>query len=185
MRALASMDASLRRTRHKFLRSAAKLFRLYILDIVKLPVPEQPEPFSDQVPEIVFPFALPCSVRVLPAGVPESTVNPKEPVTFPLKFPLKLNEPDSLAAVVKQGEADVNLKLLMLRLPSPLTISDVPNVNIVALVESVSVAFQLPLMLVGFELDPQPTRVSPAISKIAAAKYFMYDPSVFRVRRGA
>jgi len=48
----------------------------YIFVIVKLPDPVQPvPPVKDQVPEMVFPFAVPDRVNVLPLGDPDITVN--------------------------------------------------------------------------------------------------------------
>src|SRR5579864_4974889 len=152
--------------------------------MVKVPLPLQPVPVSDQVPVMVFPFAVPFKVSMEPAGEADCAVKPKLPFTLPLKLPLRVNDPLSELAVAKQGELDVNLKLLMASEPSPFTMSEVPNVNMVALVESISVAFQLPLMLAGFELEPQPTSVSPTISKSATAKYFIRLIPRFLVSEG-
>ena len=64
--------------------------------------PEPPE--SVHVPEMVFPLTVPISVRVLPAGDPERTFIPNEPETLPLKFPLRVNVPDSVSPETKHGE---------------------------------------------------------------------------------
>ena len=77
----------------------------YIRVMAKVPLPAHPEPpESVQVPEIVFPVAVPISVRVLPAGDPDRTFIPNEPETLPLKFPLSVNVPDSVSPETKQGE---------------------------------------------------------------------------------
>ena len=125
--------------------------RIYIFVIEKVPFPLQPVPFSFQVPEMVFPFAVPVKTSVPPPGVPD-TLNPNVPVTLPLKLPLSVNVPVSVSAATRHGEADVNLKLLMASVPSPFTTSDVPMVKMVALVESIRVAVQVPLMLAGLPL---------------------------------
>ena len=65
----------------------------YILVMVKVPVPEQPVPVIVHVPVMVFPFAVPVRLTVLPAGVPEVTVNPKVPFTLPLVSPVRVKVP--------------------------------------------------------------------------------------------
>ena len=48
----------------------------YPFVIVKLPEPVQPvPPVKDHVPEMVFPFAVPDRVSVLPLGDPDITPN--------------------------------------------------------------------------------------------------------------
>jgi hypothetical protein len=44
---------------------------------------------------MVFPFAVPVSLSELP-GVVELTVRPNDPVTLPLKFPVKEKDPVSV-----------------------------------------------------------------------------------------
>src|SRR4051812_23371045 len=115
--------------------------------MVKVPFPLQPPlPVRVQVPEIVFPFAVPESASVLPAGDPDSTVNPNFPFTFPLKSPLSVNEPASVSPETKHAESVVKLKLETLNEPSPFTFSEVPKAKTVELLPLISVAFQLPLM---------------------------------------
>ena len=128
---------------------------------------------------MVLPFAVPVRFSEFP-GVAEVTASPNEPVTLPLKFPVSENDPVSVDAVPKHGEGDVIVKLLTLTDPLlPLDTSDIPSVNWVALLESISVAFQLPLMLAGFVLfEPQPTRVSAATSNTANANCFINNSSV-------
>src|SRR5208282_5261092 len=128
---------------------------------MNVPFPLQPVPFSFQVPEIVLPFAVPVKISVPPPGVPD-TLNPNVPVTLPLKLPLSVNDPLSVVAATRKKEAEENLKLLMASVPSPFTTSDVPMVKMVALVESISVAAQVPLMLAGLPLfEPHPAKMSP------------------------
>jgi hypothetical protein len=70
---------------------------IYIFVIVKVPEPLQLEvPVNVQLPEMVLPFTLPVRVRRLPEGVPDCTVIPNLPVTFPLKFPANVNDPVSV-----------------------------------------------------------------------------------------
>jgi hypothetical protein len=90
----------------------------YILVMVNLPEPVQPVlPVNVQLPEIVFPAALPVSVRVLPDGVPDCTINPNLPFTCPLRFPDSVNEPVSVSPLTKQGELVVNWKFKTLTEP--------------------------------------------------------------------
>src|SRR5215475_12934857 len=91
----------------------------YIFVMVKVPFPVQPPvPVKVQVPEMVLPFAVPSSASELPDGSPDCTFIPKVPFTFPLKFPLSVKEPVSVSPETKQGEFVVNLKLVMLSVPS-------------------------------------------------------------------
>ena len=115
--------------------------------MVKFPDPVQPIPFKDHVPEIVFPLAVPDSVSVLPAGLPDCTTNWNFPVTLPLKSPISVNAPVSVSPDTKHGESVVKLKLLTLSEPSPFTTNDVPKVKMEVPFASVRVAFQIPLIL--------------------------------------
>jgi len=152
---------------------------IYIFVIVKVPEPEQPVPFIVHMPEIVFPVAMPVRVIVLPTGVPEFTTNPKVPFTLPLKLPLNLNDPVAVSPETKHGELLVKVKFEMLSDPSPFTTSDVPKLKAVTLFESMSVAFQVPLILAGVELfEPQPTKISPTARNTATANCFMNIPRV-------
>jgi hypothetical protein len=142
----------------------------------KLPEPVQPvPPVKVHVPEIVLPFADPERTSVLPDGDPDWTLNPNLPVTFPLKFPLSVNDPLSFSSVTKQGEFVLMLKLEMVNDPSPFTIKEVPKVKTVVLLVSSSVAFHVPLTLAGFELlfAPHPTNVRPIISNATVASCFI------------
>lgn len=147
----------------------------YILVMVNVPEPVQPVlPVSVHVPEMVLPAAVPESVSVLPAGDPERTVNPNLPFTWPLKFPLSVNEPLSDSPETKHGELVLKLKFEIVSEPSPFTLSDVPKVKTGELLPLlIRVAFQVPLMLDGFEFEAQSIRVKLAISSAARAKCFM------------
>ena len=96
--------------------------------MVKVPFPVQPPlPVKVHVPQSVLPFAVPLSASVLPDGSPDCTFMPKAPFTFPLKFPLSLNEPVSVSPETKQGEFVVNLKLVTLNEPSLFSFNEVPK----------------------------------------------------------
>jgi hypothetical protein len=135
----------------------------YIFVIVKVPFPVHPPlPVRVQVPEMVLPLAVPFSASVLPEGSPDRTFMPKLPLTFPLKFPLSVNEPVSVSAETKQGEFVVNLKLVTLSDPSLFSANEVPKAKTVVLPPLTSVAFHVPLILDALELlEPQPTSASP------------------------
>ena len=123
----------------------------YIFVMENVPEPVQPGlPVNVQLPEIVFPAALPVNVRVFPVGVPDCTVMPNVPVTWPLKFPARVNEPVSVSPVTKQGELVVNLKLKTLTEPLLSTWSDVPKARTVELLFPMRVAFHFPLRLDAF-----------------------------------
>lgn len=146
---------------------------------MKVPLPVQPNPPARvHVPEIVFPFAVPLSVSVLPEGVPDFTIIPNVPFTLPLKFPVKPNDPEAVWPEVKHGDADVMVRFVTVSDPSPFTASDVPSVNAVVLLVSVNVALQLPLIFDGVleEFEPHPTTASVANNRVANAKYFMFKP---------
>ncbi len=152
--------------------------------MLKVPLPVQPVPLSVHWPLMVFPLKVPLRVSVSPTGLVELMVMPKEPVTLPLKLPARLKLPLSVPAFLKHGEADVKVKLLMVTEPSPISVSEVPKVKTGLLEESVSVAFHVPLILALEELEPQPTVISPAISKMAIANCFMKSCPRFSFSKG-
>jgi len=92
-----------------------------------------------------------------------------------LKFPLSANEPVSVSSDTKHGEFVEKVKVLTLSVPSLFTTSAVPKLNTAVLPVSVSVAFQLPLILAGlFELyEPHPISVKPTASNTAMPNFFM------------
>jgi hypothetical protein len=159
----------------------------YIFVIVNEPAPVQPAlPVNVHVPEIVLPFAVPESVKSFPEGDPESTEKPKLPFIWPLKFPLRVKEPLSVSPETKHGESVVKLKFEIDKELSPFTFSDVPKVNRACPpLLLVSVAFQVPLMLDGFEFEPQPISVTLATSSAAKTKCFIENISWAKVRSGA
>jgi hypothetical protein len=69
-------------------------------------------PVRVQVPVTALFFTVPCNVRVLPLGVPDWMVIPNPPVTFPLKFPLRVKDPVSVSPEAKHGDELVKLKLV-------------------------------------------------------------------------
>ena len=105
---------------------------LYILFIVKVPVPVQPLlPVRVQVPDTVLPATTPLSTSVF-AEVPcDLMVMPKVPSVWPLRFPLKPKDPVSVSPEAKQGEVVVKLKLLMVNEPLLLDDRVVPKVKAV------------------------------------------------------
>src|SRR5579871_1057914 len=158
----------------------------YILVILKVPDPVQPVPPANvHVPEMVLPFAVPVKDRVLPAGVPDFTVRPNVPFTWPPKFPLNVKEPVSVSPDTKHDELVLKLKFLMVSEPSPFTVNDVPKVKTVLLPLSSRVAFQDPFTLAGFALfEPQPTRVRPTTSNAATANCFIRESLGVRSPKG-
>jgi hypothetical protein len=95
--------------------------------ILKVPFPLHPDrPVALQVPEIELPFTVPVRVRTLfvPPGNVVVMVIPNTPITLPLEFPLRLNEPVSEYWFAeydsKQGPGNVKLKLVTVSaLPLP------------------------------------------------------------------
>ena len=151
----------------------------YIFVIVNSPLPVQPvPPVRVHVPEIVLPFTVPERVSVLPDGEPDSTTKLNLPVTFPLKVPLRVNDPLAVPPETKQGEFEVKLKLLTLSVPSPFTRSDTPKLKRVDWLVSLSVAFHPPLILAGLPPAPQPARTRHTTSTTAAVNCFINDPSM-------
>jgi hypothetical protein len=53
---------------------------------------------------IVFPLAVPASVKVFPEGDPDCTVIPSVPFTFPLKLPDSAKVPLAVSPETKHGE---------------------------------------------------------------------------------
>src|SRR5215469_16077509 len=149
--------------RFRKLESGSRKPCLYIFVMVKVPFPVQPPlPVKVHVPETVLPFAVPLSASVLPDGSPDCKFMPKAPFTFPLKFPLSVNEPVSVSPETKQGEFVVNLKLVTLSEPSLFSFNEVPKAKTVELPPLISDAFQVPLILDAWELfEPQPMSASP------------------------
>jgi len=92
-----------------------------------------------------------------------------------LKFPLSTNDPLSVSPETKHDEFVEKEKLVTLSVPSLFTNSDVPKLNTVALLVSVSVAFQFPLILAGlFELfEPHPISVKLNASNNVMPSLFM------------
>jgi hypothetical protein len=140
--------------------------------MVKVPEPVQPaEPVRDQFPVILFPFTVPVSVSVLPLGDPDTTLKPNWPVTLPLKFPLKANDPLSVSPDTKHGcPFDEKLNWLTLKVPSLFTTSDVAKLKFVL----ERAAVQVPLMFPRVELfEPHPTRVKTTATNNATAGFFI------------
>jgi hypothetical protein len=149
------------------------------LVMVKVPEPVHPElPVKVQLPVIVFPFTLPERTSVFPVGVPDCTVIPYLPVTFPLKSPAKVNAPVSVWPDAKHGELVVNWKLVIFSDPSLLTVIEVPKANTGELPPLTRLAFQFPLMLLAFELlfEPHPISAKPITNTITIANCFIRIP---------
>jgi len=140
---------------------------------VKLPEPVQLVPLMVHLPLIVLPCTVPFRLSVLPAGVPEFTVSPKLPVTLPLKFPLRVTEPVSVSPDTKQPELLVNWTFEIFNDPSPFTVSAVPKLRAVALLESFSVACHVPLILELELFAPHPIRTRPHATTTVATNCLM------------
>ena len=121
------------------------------------------------MPEIVFPFAVPVRVSMLPLGDPDCTVNWNFPVTLPLTFPLRVNDPVSESPDSKHGDDVEKLKFVTLNDWSPLTLSDVVKLKAVF----VRVAVQLPLMLPELLEFPQATSTTISARVGAIANRFI------------
>jgi hypothetical protein len=94
-----------------------------------------------------------------------------------LKFPLRTNDPLSVSPETKHDEFVEKLKLLTVSVPLLLfATKDVPKLNTVVLLVSVSVAFQFPLILPEFELlEPHPISVKHTASNTAMPSFFVGD----------
>lgn len=144
--------------------------------MVKRPLPLHPVPVADQEPAIVLPVAVPVRVMVFDDWVLDCTLNPKLPVTFPLKLPVSENDPVSVVPPLElmHGDGEVMVKLLTAKVPSPWTTSAVPNWKNVWLFVSVSMAVHVPLMFAGLLLlDPQPTNAAHTPNNTTAATCFI------------
>jgi hypothetical protein len=153
----------------------------YIFVIVKVPFPVHPDvtPVKVHVPEIVLLFTLPCRTSVLPLGVPDVMVNWKTPVIFPLKFPLRANDPVWDPPEVKQAFDVVKLRLVPVTVSVPLLcVRDVVNPKAGVPSVFVSVAVQLPATV--FELlefpPPHAASTRPRARTIAIPNCFMATP---------
>jgi hypothetical protein len=104
------------------------------------------------------------------------------PVTFPLKFPLRMNDPVPDPPDAKQGVAVVKLRFVTLTTMPLFWLRDVLNAKAGAPVGSDSAAVQLPFML--FELlefpPPHAPSISPSTRSIAIPSCFMSAPFTFR-----
>jgi hypothetical protein len=112
---------------------------------------------------------------VLPLGDPDTTLKPNWPVTLPLKFPVKPNDPLSVSPDTKHGCPFVEkLNWLTPKVPSLFTTSDVPKLKLV----SERAAVQVPLMFPCVELlEPHPTRVKTTVTNNATANFFINEGS--------
>lgn len=147
----------------------------YIFVMENVPEPVQPGlPVNVQLPEIVFPATLPVNLRVFPDGVPDCTIIAKLPFTWPLKFPVRVNEPVAVSPMTKHGELVVNLKFKTLTEPLLFTWSDVPKARTVELLFPMRVAFHVPLRLDALVLfEPHPVKTKPTSTNAATANCFI------------
>jgi hypothetical protein len=147
----------------------------YIFVIVKVPDPVQSAvPVKVHVPVIVLLFTVPCRTSVLPLGVPEVIVNWKLPVIFPLKFPLRTNDPVCVPPEVKQ-EFDVKLRFVPVTTVPLFCARDVVNEKVGV---PVSVAVQFPATVFAlFELPPpHAASTRPSARTIAIPNCFITAP---------
>jgi hypothetical protein len=85
--------------------------------MVKFPFPLHPVvPLRVHVPVIVLPFTAPCRASWLFVPVEDAVEMfiPNDPLTLPLKVPLRPNEPVCVVDPEKQEPLVVNLRLVML-----------------------------------------------------------------------
>jgi hypothetical protein len=144
--------------------------------MVKLPLPLQVPipPVTDHLPVICPPLTVPFKVRILGSAASDLMTYWKVPDTWPLKFPLIVNEPLSVVAGNEQGVLfTVRLKLVVPRDPSAFTVNVVWKAKVLA-VAFESVADQMPLILpVACEFAPQPEKIRiMAISTTSTAVIF-------------
>jgi hypothetical protein len=147
---------------------------------VKLPPPVHPEliPVSVHVPVIVLLFTFPVNVKVLPLGDPERMVNPKRPLTLPLKSPLRENDPVCVSPETKHGDDVVNVKLVMLKPLAAIWLKVVLNAKAGVPSVLVSVATQLPLILpLEFGPPPHPLSIKPRESSRIIPNDFIRENS--------
>jgi len=93
--------------------------------MVKVPLPVQlPVPVTDQVPVIWPPLTVPFKVRTLDSEPVDLMTYWNAPETWPLKFPLMVNEPLSVVEGNEQGVLfRVRLKLVVPSDPSAFTVN--------------------------------------------------------------
>jgi len=153
----------------------------YTFVIVKFPAPVHPPvPVKVHVPLIVLLFTIPCCrVSVLPGGVPDVMVNWNVPVIFPLKFPLRTNDPVCDPPEVKQVFDVVKLRLVPVTTVPLLCVRDVVNPKRAGVPSVfVSVAVQLPVTVAELLEFPPPHAAStkPSARTIAIPNCFMATP---------
>jgi hypothetical protein len=102
-------------------------------------------------------------------------VIPNPPVTFPLKFPLRVKDPVSVSPEAKHGDELVKLKLVTVTSVPLLCVSEVVNLKAGELSVLVSDAVQFPLMLPEFELPPpQALSTNPSATSITIPKHLNF-----------
>jgi hypothetical protein len=145
---------------------------------VKVPVPVHPDviPLKFQLPVIVLSLTVPVMVSVFPGGVPEVMVNWKAPVTAPLKFPLRTNDPVCVPPEVKQGVAVEKTRFVPVTAVPLFCISEVVKVRFS---DPVSVAVQLPVTVAALlELPPHAASIMPSARTIAIPNCFIAAPRI-------
>lgn len=147
----------------------------YIRVNVKFPVPVQPgvNPVKFQVPVMALLLTVPWRASVFPLGVAEVIVSWKVPVILPLKLPLRMNDPVSVTAEVKQPVEVVNVRFVPVTVLPLLCVREVVNAKAGVLSALVKLAVQLPLSVFELELPP------PHAVKIRAMATENTRPSCF------
>lgn len=139
-------------------------------------------PVRLQVPVMVVPFSVPVSVSVFPAGVPDSTVKDRGPVTT-LLVVVTVNVPLAVAPEAKHDPAVMNSMLDMFNDPSPFTVKAVTKLSgDESPLPPVSTACQVPLAVVAAVvvlLPPQPQRVNATARSATTASRFMFTLGVW------
>jgi hypothetical protein len=148
----------------------------HIFVIVKVPVPAHP-PLRTHVPEIVLLVTVPVRVNALPAGVPDTIVNWKAPVTLPLRFPLSTNDPVCVPPEVKQSVVVVKVRFVPVTTELFPCASEVVNVKAGVVSAFVNVAVQLPVtvpvVLALLLPPPHAANITPSARTIAIPNCFI------------
>jgi hypothetical protein len=148
---------------------------VHIFVIVKVPVPVHP-PLRTHVPAMVLLVTVPVRVNALPAGVPDTIVNWKAPVTLPLRFPLSTNDPVCVPPEVKQPVVVVKLRFVPVTTVLFPCASDVVNMKAGVVSAFVNVAVQLPVtvpVLLELPLPPHAASTTPSARTIAIPNCFI------------
>jgi len=148
--------------------------------MVNVPEPVQSVlPVSVHLPVITVPFSVPVRVSVLPAGVPDCTVNDRGPVTTLLPLVVTFNVPLADDPEAKQLPVVMNSMPDMFNDASPFTENVVIKLSPDASpLPPVSTACQVPLAVAGavfvLLLLPHPERFDASARSATTTSRFMF-----------